>query len=233
MSSQPVQGDPEEYRGAADGTTLDGDAVPSPGPVDAPAAALRPEVPRLTEPTPVRRRMHDPAPDFPAFVRKFLADKGREVVMVVRDRRGHVWLHRKGHWRLPTGNLRPGEDPTRGVAREVEEEFGASLPLVRPLGVLELEPDIPDPPAGARPFVAHFFLLHGGEHTPGPVPAEGIDAWCAVPVAELRSYADRLRALRPNAEPNGWMRPYWGAFRALELEVAADLLLVAGQPVAE
>ena len=37
-----------------------------------------------------------------------------------------------------------------------------------------------------------------------------------------------LRALRPTAEPNGWMNPYWGAFRALELEVAADLLRAAG-----
>ena len=59
----------------------------------------------------------------------------------------------------------------------MEEEFGASLPLVRPLGVLELETGLPDPPAGARPFVAHFFLFAGGDHVPGPVPAEGIDAW--------------------------------------------------------
>jgi hypothetical protein len=65
-----------------------------------------------SEPPVVRRRMHHPAPDFPVWVREFLEDKGVEVVMVVRDRHGHVWLHRKGHWRLPTGNLRPGEDPT-------------------------------------------------------------------------------------------------------------------------
>jgi 8-oxo-dGTP pyrophosphatase MutT (NUDIX family) len=176
----------------------------------------------------VRRRLHDPASDFPAFVSQFLADKGREVVMVVRDRRGHVWLHRKGYWRLPSGNLHPGEEPTSGALREVEEEFGAPLPLVRPLGVLELETGVPDAPAGAPPFVAHLFLFAGGAHVPGPVPAEGIDAWRAVPVAELAAEAARLRALRPTAEPNGWMNPYWGAFRALELEVAADLLRAAG-----
>jgi hypothetical protein len=115
----------------------------------------------------------------------------------------------------------------------VAEEFGAALPLVRLLGVLELETGLPAPPAGADPFVAHLFIFAGGDRVPGPVPAEGIDAWRAVPVAGLAAAAARLRALRPNAEPAGWMNPYWGAFRALELEVAAGLLRAAEEPVAE
>ncbi len=200
--------------------------------MESPSDAGRPAGPPQPNGLPprVRRRLHDPAPDFPDFVRQFLADKGREVVMVVADRHGAVWLHRKGYWRLPTGNLRPGEDPAGGAVREVAEEFGAPLPLVRPLGVLELDTGLPDPPAGARPFVAHLFLFAGGDHVPGPVPAEGIDAWRAVPVDGLAAEAARLRALRPNAEPTGWMYPYWGAFRALELEVAAGLLRAGGAP---
>ncbi len=41
--------------------------------------------------------------------------------MVTRDRQGDVWLHRKVEWRLPTGTLKPGEDPMACLAREVME----------------------------------------------------------------------------------------------------------------
>ncbi|HEX2035667.1 MAG TPA: NUDIX domain-containing protein [Chloroflexota bacterium] len=139
-----------------------------------------------------------------------------------RRRRGAARGHRL--------HLRPGEDPTSAVLREVREEFGAPLPLVARLGVLELEAHLPHTPAGARPFVAHFFLLEGGDHVPGPVPEEGIDAWRAVPLAELPTAAARLRALRPNTAPNGWMLSYWGAFRALEHEVASHFLIAYRAP---
>ncbi len=181
----------------------------------------------------VTRRMSSPAPDFPAWAAQFIMDGTRaEVLMVARDRRGEVWLHRKSAWRLSSGTLKPGEEPTACLAREVGEEFGAPLPLVRALAVLRLEMDAQDV-LGA--FVSHIFLLDAGDHVPAPVADEGITAWRAIPVAGLYAEAARLRALTSTAQPDGWRLPYWGAFRALEHELVADLLLspdaVGRQPV--
>jgi ADP-ribose pyrophosphatase YjhB (NUDIX family) len=178
----------------------------------------------------ILRRMASAAPDFPAWAAQFIMDGRRaEVLMVAKDARGAVWLHRKGVWRLPTGTLKPGEDVRACLAREVAEEFGRPLPVVRALGTLRLEMDAP---TVRDAFRAHIFLLDAGEHLPEATDAsEGIDGWRAVPIAGLRAEATRLRALRPTDEPLGWRHPFWGAFRALEHDLVADLLsvpLVAG-----
>ena len=40
-------------------------------------------------------------------------------------------IHRLGHWDLPKGKLEPGEALEEAAAREVEEECGVPLPIVR------------------------------------------------------------------------------------------------------
>jgi len=177
----------------------------------------------------ITRRMYHPAPDFPAWATQFIMDGRRaEVLMVVRDTRGDVWLHRKGDqpWRLPTGTLERGEEPTVGLAREVGEEFGASLPLVRALAVLQVEMDVPGVPGV---FTSHIFLLDGGGYVPVPIADERIAAWRPFSIRDLYGVATRLRALTATAGPDGWRWPYWGAFRALEHELVADVL--AAEPI--
>ncbi len=173
----------------------------------------------------ILRRMASPAPDFPAWAAQFILDGTRaEVLMVARDAQGAVWLQHKGEWRLPSGTLKPGEDARAGLAREVAEEFGRPLPVVRALGILRLEMNVP---AVRGAFRSHLFLLDAGEQVPATADAgEGIDGWRAVPVTRLRAEAARLRALRPTDGTHGWRQPFWGAFRALEHELVADLLSV-------
>lgn len=172
----------------------------------------------------VTRRMRDSAPDFPAWAAQFILDGTRaEVLMVARDARGDVWLHQKldQPWRLPTATPEPGEEIAACLAREMAEEFGAALPVVRALCVLRLEMDVPDVPGVFR---SHMYVLDGGSHVPAAVADERINAWRTVPVEGLYATAARLRALTPTTGPNGWRQPYWGVFRALEHELVADLL---------
>lgn len=176
---------------------------------------------RVTIPL-ITRYISYPALDFPAWARQFIMDgKRAEVLMVVQSTKGHIWLHRKGEWRLPTGTLQQSEHPDAGVVRELQEEFGACLPVVRKLGLLCLKVDVPEITGS---FTSHLYLVDGGEHVPVPVKDEGIDAWRAVAVEELYLEAKHLQALTAKDEPDGWRLPYWGTFRGLEHKLVADLL---------
>ena len=168
------------------------------------------------------RTLRSDDPGFPAWAAQFVEDGRRaEVLMVVRNPDGLVWLHRKGEWRLPTGTLERGERPLTGLRREVQEEFGIALPLVATLGVLRIGTDA----LGVRgAFTSYLFLLDGGDHVPRPVVDEGIDAWRLETPHGLRLVAASLRALAPLADRFGRNLSFWGAFRATEHEVVADLL---------
>lgn len=175
----------------------------------------------------IRRTLRSDALEFPAWAARFVENGQRaEVLMVARNTEGLLWLHHKGAWRLPTGTVERGERPLACLRREMGEEFGASLPLVAPLGVLQIGVDVPDV-HGA--FTSYLFLLDGGDHVPRPVAAEGIAAWCLVPVQDLPLVAARLRALPPGADSFGRHWALWGAFRAMEHEVVANLLAAVVQ----
>jgi ADP-ribose pyrophosphatase YjhB (NUDIX family) len=175
------------------------------------------------------RWLHGDEPDFPRWVKQFIEDGRRtEVLMIARNARRLVWLHRKGVWRLPTGTVEHGERVRTCLPREVEEEFGVSLPVVAMLGMLQFRVALPQVPGA---FTAYLFLLDAGDHQPQPVLNEGIDGWCLVTLAGLRAAAAQLRALpgwhdshRSLSGSPDLHRSYWGAFRADEHEVVADLL---------
>ncbi len=60
------------------------------------------------------------------------------VSAVIRDERGHVLLGRRAdsrEWGLPGGNVEIGEDVTRAIRREVREETGLEVTLMRLVGV--------------------------------------------------------------------------------------------------
>jgi 8-oxo-dGTP pyrophosphatase MutT (NUDIX family) len=144
-----------------------------------------------------------------------------EVVMVVPDEQGHIWLHTKsfyprGVYRLMTGGLEPGEAPDEALKREVEEETGFKIKPQRCLAVITytlLAQGV------ALPFVSYIFVTTPAKGQPQPIDAgEAIAHFQAVPVAALADTARQLRALTgPFAD--------WGIFRAISHEVACTQLL--------
>lgn len=172
--------------------------------------------------TQLTRRLYSSSLGFAAWAAQFIEDGQRaEVLMVAHSRQGHVWLHHKHEWRLPSGTIEPNERPDDCLAREVQEEFGILLPVIKPMCVLRMEVDVPSV-RGA--FTSHVFLLDAGDHRPQPVVKEGIDEWRAVTIAEIRLETAHLRTLPARPGPLGWRWPFWGAFRATEHDVVAELL---------
>jgi 8-oxo-dGTP pyrophosphatase MutT (NUDIX family) len=73
---------------------------------------------------------------------KKLTKRHGEVVLVVPRGKGGVLLHTKRHYprgvyRLPTGGVRPGEDPEAAARREAYEELGFKLRGPELVSVLE------------------------------------------------------------------------------------------------
>ncbi|WP_173922927.1 NUDIX hydrolase [Agromyces sp. Marseille-P2726] len=77
---------------------------------------------------------------------------------VVTDAAGRVLLVLRGHepqsgrWSIPGGRVEPGETHAQAAAREVLEETGLTVRVVRELGVVEL------PSTDGTVFEAHDFL---------------------------------------------------------------------------
>lgn len=143
-----------------------------------------------------------------------------EVVMVIPNEQGHIWLHTKdfypqGVYRLMTGGLDPGEVPQQALRREVEEETGFKVKVQRCLAVItytfaaqEVE----------LPFVSYIFATTPGKGRPQPLdPHEAITGFQAVPVSTLIETARHLRWLTGAFAD-------WGVFRAIPHEVAAEQL---------
>jgi 8-oxo-dGTP pyrophosphatase MutT (NUDIX family) len=178
------------------------------------------------EPKRFVRTLSRPEPEFSDWAQEYLGGlKRAEVLMAAVNPQGEIWVHQKRDnpgkvWRLPTGKLEPGEAADAALPREIMEEFGKPLPVVRPLGILEFRvAGLPEP------FLSHLYLLEAGDHVPQPLDeSEGLDDFRAVPPEELYRLGLRLRSLMPD-DGNGLRSVFWGHFRATEQELTADLLL--------
>ncbi len=161
-----------------------------------------------------------------------MADKMRqkprrgEVVMLIPNPAGHIWLHTKdfypkGVYRLMSGGLETGENPRQALRREVKEETGFSVEIARCLAVVTYTVAVAN---DHLPFVSYLFLTTPVNGTPTPTdPGEGIAHFRAMPPEALFGVARQLRSLSGKFAD-------WGAFRAIAHQVAAVYLNQISQP---
>jgi 8-oxo-dGTP pyrophosphatase MutT (NUDIX family) len=152
-----------------------------------------------------------------SFMEK-MESKGRrgEVVIVIPDEEGRVWLHTKdfyppGIYRLMTGGVKPKEAPDKAFLRETQEETGLQVKIKRCLAVVtyqfqNLETTLP--------FVSYLFLAKSTPHSPQPADiAENITDFKAVPGPTLLDVAQQLCGIQGDFAD-------WGRFRAVAHELA-------------
>ena len=143
-----------------------------------------------------------------------------EVVMVIPNEQGHLWLHTKafyptGVYRLMTGGLELGEKPHRALLREVAEETGFKTTINRCLAVITY---ILTYQELALPFVSYVFMTRPAQGSPQPNdPTEAITHFQAIPVEALPGVVRKLRSL-----PDEFAD--WGIFRAIAHEVTLSVL---------
>ena len=143
-----------------------------------------------------------------------------EVVMVVPNKQGHLWLHTKafypkGIYRLMTGGIDGGETPHKALKREVKEETGFKVKIDRCLAVVTYT--LSDG-VNTVPFASYAFLTTPTKGTPQPIdPNEAITAFQAVPAEALFATAQQLRSIEGDFAD-------WGLFRAIAHEVVGEVL---------
>jgi 8-oxo-dGTP pyrophosphatase MutT (NUDIX family) len=104
---------------------------------------------------------------------RFRADLGTPTpkvgaTAVIPDGRGRVLLERRaddGRWGLPGGWLHPNESPEQGVVREVEEETGLAVEVVR-LGTVAWWPAAPPDRPHGHVGLAYLCRMLGGDLRP-------------------------------------------------------------------
>ena len=147
-----------------------------------------------------------------------MQDKGRrgEVVMVVPNKQGQIWLHTKsfypeGVFRLMTGGLEAAEKPQKAMQREVEEETGFKTKIDRCLAVITYTLNDNEV---TLPFVSYVFLTSPASGLPHPKdPKEAITEFQSVAPADLPEVTRQLRSL-------SGVFADWGVFRAIAHETA-------------
>ncbi len=143
-----------------------------------------------------------------------------EIVLVVPRPGGRYLVHTKSFYpdlifRLPSGGIDPGERIEEAAHREIVEELGQPLNLVRLLAIVDNSLLL----NGQRTlYPSYVFLTERLETEPHPIDqGEDIAAFKDVTRQELGRLAEELHSLGP-----GWKT--WGQFRAVPHELAVELL---------
>ena len=95
------------------------------------------------------------------------------VGAVILDEDGRILLIKRGHepargkWSIPGGRVEAGESAEDAVHREIREETGLSITLVREVGTVYR-----DAPGGGRYCIRDFLATVA----PGQIPVSGDDA---------------------------------------------------------
>ncbi len=102
----------------------------------------------------------------------------REGLVLVAQRPSHKHLPLK--WEFPGGKVEPGEDPAAAIVREIREELGCAIRIVRPLPRF-----LHDYTRVVIEMIPYVCVLE--PQSPEPHPHEHVAlAW--VPPAGLRAY---------------------------------------------
>lgn len=152
------------------------------------------------------------------FLTRFMraSDRRGEVVLAIERPNGRLLLHRKAHYaadhfRLPTGGVNLNEAVLDAALRETMEETGLEVAIVRFLAVIEYVLRF-DPIR--LPFVSYVFHLR---ETGGRLSLDGgeVENFGECSPDELAAVAATLRSIPGE-------RGYWGRWRAVAHEVAAE-----------
>ncbi len=147
------------------------------------------------------------------------SDRRAEVVFAIEDPQEGIWVHAKPHYpdrifRLPSGGVQWDESVEHALLREVAEETGLDVEVMRFLALVEYEFYRDE---ATVPFASYVFHLKSSGGTPIFQEGEPISAFYGVPPSKLASMADQMRAL--NGDRRGW-----GQWRALAHDVVSQYL---------
>lgn len=148
-------------------------------------------------------------------------DRRAEVVFAIEDTAGQLWVHTKSSYpqhifRLPTGGVHWDELVVDGLLREVKEETGLSVEIVRFLGIINYQFCYG---SSVAPFVSYVFHLRSTcVDCPTISQGEPISEFRAVSPKQLRQLAVDLRNLAGK-------RRAWGQWRALAHDLVYDTLM--------
>lgn len=147
-------------------------------------------------------------------------DRRGEVVFAIRQVNGEILLHTKHRYetpiyRLPTGGIERDELVEDALFREIAEETGQEVRLRRFLGVLDC--NFVSNGSGIH-FVSYIFYLDSLSEELSPTDTEEVSGYRTVPIDELCTVAQTLRAL-------GLERRCWGFWRSLAHDLVYNALM--------
>ncbi len=144
---------------------------------------------------------------FPPLTRD---DRNGEVLFILRNREGKIWLQRKfeypaGIYRLPGGGVDLGEASQDAIYREVKEETSFPNPRSIPIGRLTYIGPNNEP----INWFSDLYLVDLGDYYPTPEDEEeGIEDWVAeFPIVGFDKWISKLENMDEE-------RKEWGIFRA-------------------